>query len=231
MQPRITRRTTRKASRTLTASQPVSNEERLHTSGRSGRTPGQGHRGAWSLAGEDIMARQRGAAGAGVLLGLLVLAAAGRGDEAAAVKSIKALGGSVLLDVEQPGKPVVGVYLNWTRITDAGLKPLKELNHLRSLELCATQVTDEGIKELKGLKRLQRLDLSGTKITDAGLKELKELKSLQGLDLGYTQVTDAGLKQLKALNNLQNLDLNGTKITDAGLMELTELKTLRSLNL
>jgi len=39
------------------------------------------------------MARQRGTVGAGVLLGLLVLAVAGRADEAEAVKVIEKLGG------------------------------------------------------------------------------------------------------------------------------------------
>src|SRR5215475_13276451 len=39
--------------------------------------------------GENIMARQQWAVGAGVLLGLLVLVVAGRADEAAAVKAIE----------------------------------------------------------------------------------------------------------------------------------------------
>jgi hypothetical protein len=35
-------------------------------------------------------------------------------------------------------------------------------------------VTDAGLKELKELKQLTTLDLEGTQVTDAGLKELKE---------------------------------------------------------
>src|SRR5262249_40673499 len=67
--------------------------------------------GTWEPAvlREDIMVRQRGTVGPGVLLGLLVLAVAARADEAAAVKAIHKLGGRVEVDAEQPGKPVVVV--------------------------------------------------------------------------------------------------------------------------
>ena len=143
------------------------------------------------------MTRQLGTVG-GVLLGLLVLALAGRADEAAAVKAIKKLGGGVEVDTKQPGKPVVAVVLYNTRVTDVGLKELTGLKHLRALNLNDTTVTDVGLKEVKELKSLQLLDLGHTKITDAGLKELKELKNLQWLALYGTKVTDAGVKELQA---------------------------------
>src|SRR5262245_58695846 len=120
------------------------------------------------------MARHRGAVGAGVLLGLLVLAGAGRADEATAVKAIEKLRGRVTRDDQRTGKPVVDVDLTLAWITDVDLKQLKELKHLQSLELGFTEITDKGLKELKHLKCLQTLDLTGTRITDVGLKELKE---------------------------------------------------------
>jgi len=138
--------------------------------------------------GEKIMARQRGTVGAGVLLGLLVLAVAGRADEAAAVKAIEKLGGKVTRDDKQPGKPAVSVDLDLTKVTDADLKELKEL------------------------KSLQGLRLGDTKVTDAGLKELKEVKSLQWLELGGLQVTDAGVKELKAA--LPGLKIEGAAWTE-----------------
>src|SRR5215471_7635120 len=112
------------------------------------------------------MVRQRWAVRGGVVLGLLVLTAAGQADEAAAVKAVEVLGGKVTVDDKQSGKPVVGVNVRATDFTDAGLKELKEF------------------------KRLQTLILIQTQVTDAGLKELKELKSLETLDLAYTQVTN-----------------------------------------
>jgi len=63
-----------------------------------------------------------------VLLGLLVLAMPGRADEDAAVKVLEKMGGRVEVDAKRPGKPVVGMDLDGTKVTDAGLKELKELN-------------------------------------------------------------------------------------------------------
>jgi internalin A len=108
-----------------------------------------------------------------VLLGLLVLAVAGRADEAAAVKAVEKLGGRVIVDTKRPGKPVVGVDLDRTKVTDAALKELKELKSLRKLDLTNTKVTDAALKELKELKSLEVLFLTGTKVTDAGVKELQ----------------------------------------------------------
>src|SRR5262245_62445988 len=125
------------------------------------------------------MVRQQGVMRGGMLLGLLVLAVAGRADEAAAVKAIEQLGGKVKRDTKQPGKPVVAVDLRSTLTTDADLKVLKECKHLQVLDLGVTQVTDAGLKALKELRQLQKLDLTFTKVTDAGLKELKELRQLQ----------------------------------------------------
>jgi internalin A len=39
--------------------------------------------------------------------------------------------------------------LNGTKVTDAGLKELKELKELTSLDVVETAVTDAGINELK----------------------------------------------------------------------------------
>jgi len=117
--------------------------------------------------------------------------------EAKAVAFVEKLGGKAIRDDKAQGKPVRSVVLGGN-----------------------VRVTDAGLKELKELKSLQTLDLSETKVTDAGLKELKEIKSLQTLYLWNTKVTDAGLKELKELNNLKVLHLLDTKVTDAGVKEL-----------
>jgi hypothetical protein len=116
-----------------------------------------------------------------------------------------------------------------TQVTDAGLKGLKVLTSLRTLDVGGTKVTDAGLMELKELKGLQSLSLAGTEITDAGLKELEGVQSLHTLDLSYTQVTDGGLKELKVLQNLQELDLNNTRVGNGGVKELKGLQGLRTL--
>ena len=84
-----------------------------------------------------------------------------------AVAAIEKPGGKVEHDDLQMDKPVTVVMLT----------------HLR--------VTDGGLKELKGLKQLHTLDLVGTNVTDAGIKDLQEFKNLRSLDLRFTAVTGA----------------------------------------
>jgi Leucine-rich repeat (LRR) protein len=62
-----------------------------------------------------------------------------------------------------------------------------------------TKITDAGLKHLRTLTKLKTLNLSGTEVTDAGLTELRELKSLTYLNLLMTRVRpeSAGLKALK----------------------------------
>src|SRR5262249_47582380 len=90
----------------------------------------------------------------GVLLGILVLAVPGRADEAATVKAIEKLGGTVTVDEKRFDKPVVRVNLGVTLAADADLKELKRLKSLQSLNLYHTKVTDAGLKELKELESL-----------------------------------------------------------------------------
>jgi Leucine-rich repeat (LRR) protein len=87
-------------------------------------------------------------------------------------------------------------------VTDADLKPLKELDvppfsALNLLYIGKTQVTDAGLEHLKGLSNLHRLWFYGTQITDAGLEALKGLEHLQELHLEGTKVTEAGVKKLQ----------------------------------
>src|SRR5262249_54974808 len=109
-----------------------------------------------------------------------------------AVKAIEKLGGSITRDEKTKGKPIVGVDLGDTTVTDPGLKELAGLKQLQTLYL-GTKVTDAGLKHLAGLKQLHSLYLSDTRVTNAGLKHLAGLKQIQRLGLWGTGVTEAGL--------------------------------------
>ena len=93
--------------------------------------------------------------------------------EKKAIAAIKKLGGKVTFAERKPGKPVIGVSLFNTKITNAGLVHLEGLTKLQTLDLQNTKVTDAGLVHLKGLTKLQRLSLSFTKVTDAGVKKLQ----------------------------------------------------------
>ena len=115
----------------------------------------------------------------GAVMLLACLSGAAPADEASAVKAVEKLGGRVTRDDKLPGKPVIGVNLAGTNVTDAGLKELKDFKQLTSLDVSwSKQVTDAGLKELKDLKQLTRLNLADTKVTDDGVAELQ--KALPG---------------------------------------------------
>src|SRR5262249_30836125 len=96
---------------------------------------------------------------------------------------------------------VVSLFLGETKVTDAGLKELKDFQGLQKLGLSATVVSDAGLKELANFRGLQELYLRQTKVTGAGLKDIKELSNLKTLDLYDTRVSDEGLKEIKHLHN------------------------------
>ncbi len=143
------------------------------------------------------MARQRWIALASVLAAMLALGTVGQADEIA--KELLGRRLNVTVDADQPGRPIVGIDLSHCRIQDHELAALKQLPGLRQLNLSWNQfLTDAGLKELRELKRLQTLDLSATRITDAGLKELKGRPRLQAVYLRNTEVTEAGIEELQA---------------------------------
>ena len=81
----------------------------------------------------------------------LCLGSAAWADDAEdkAVAFVEKLGGTVTRDDKAPSKPIIGVQLSNTYVTDAGLKELAPLKNLTWLSLGGTKVTDEGLKELR----------------------------------------------------------------------------------
>ncbi len=72
-----------------------------------------------------------------------------------AIPAIENLGGKVPLDEKSSNKQVIYIGFSGTRVTDKGLKHLKGLTSLQTLNLSRTRVTDAGLEHLKGLIRLQ----------------------------------------------------------------------------
>jgi hypothetical protein len=155
-------------------------------------------------SGDSIMSWIRfRLAGVTVALSLLTCGGLRAGEaENQAVKTIEKVGGTVVRDNKVKGRPVWGVVLSFTKVTDADLKGLKDIPGLKTLHLISTKVTDVGLQEVKNIKGLDELNLTSTAVTDAGLGELKELKGLKTLVVQNTKVTAAGVAELqKALPN------------------------------
>jgi serine/threonine protein kinase/Leucine-rich repeat (LRR) protein len=124
---------------------------------------------------------------------------------------------------------LISLDLSGTAISDADIRHLKGLTHLRRLTLDGTPIRGAGLESLAGLTHLVELVLSGTQITGTGLEHLRDLRELQTLVLTNTPLTDAGLAHLKGLAKLESLSLDGTRVTDSGLVHLLALKNLHAL--
>lgn len=171
----------------------------------------------------------------------------------AATGWIESIGGSVATDANGT---VTGVNLRGSWVTDTDLRRLAEYSELTTLDLSLTRITDEGMREIKNLrnvtdlnlyyseyvtdqgvvaiknwKKLKRLNLHGTKSTDTALEHIAGITSLESLDVGSTLMTDVGLERLTTLTNLKDLTMGANELGDAGLQALRQLPTLTYLDL
>lgn len=100
------------------------------------------------------------------------------------------------------------------------LAPLRSLNSLRLSFWCG----DNGLKALRTLTKLETLELYDTQVTDAGLSVLKSMKRLKSLRIDHcSSITDAGIASLGACKKLVRLRVVGTNISPAGVARLREL--------
>lgn len=92
------------------------------------------------------------------------------------VARLRKLGAKVGIDENRPGRPVVSLDLNSAAISDSDMEEIGKFALLRELHLDGcSRITDTGIRHLRDLKYLDNLGMYDTAITDAGLKELKGL--------------------------------------------------------
>src|SRR5262249_42840793 len=155
-------------------------------------------------------------------------------DRQRAIAALLERGAVIEVDTNHPGKPVVGVDLNYTCAGDAETELLKAFPELRTVKLGeGFNITEKDMRCLAGLTQLQELAFSKGMITSEGLKHLQGLTNLRSLNLSWNNdVTDEGLRYLRRLSNLRRLDLAVcTEITDKGVAHLRGLTNLRQLDL
>ena len=123
--------------------------------------------------------------------------------------------------------------LHRTKITDAGLAGLSEMQHLKELGL-PTGVSNQTLHRIKDLNVLESLVLPFADVDDQGVADLSNLKSLKSLNLAVSNkgnVTETGIGYLKNLRSLRSLFLQNSSVTDEGLSTLAKLPSLESLTL
>lgn len=121
-------------------------------------------------------------------------------------------------------------------ITDGGLRELKEITNLTSLNIShCCEITDVGLENLSNLIHLDSLNLSNCeKVTDIGLKNLSNLIQLDSLNISKCEkITDIGLNYVsKYLTNLKSLNIERcNKISDNSMGNLNNLSSLTKLDI
>jgi len=162
-----------------------------------------------------------------ILFSLLVFAflfsafATAENKKSPAVLAVEKVGG-VVLPISGGGWEVAFHLRGRDLLSDEGLKTLKGLGDVMSLNLRDTKITSSGLAHLKGLSSLRRLHLERTEIADSGLEHLSGLKELEYLNLYQTQVSDKGLEHLSGLKKLKKIYLWDTKVSDRGFEKLQD---------
>ena len=97
-------------------------------------------------------------------------------------------------------------------VTDAA-GGLASLTELQELDLSYTNINDAGVRCLKDMKKLCTLNLEwNRRITNNGLAPLAGLGELRNLNLSENNVTEAGLRHLRGLRQLRKLELRNVRI-------------------
>jgi Leucine-rich repeat (LRR) protein len=127
--------------------------------------------------------------------------------------------------------PLVELWLQNTKITDAPAATLSQLKSLEFLQLNANSLTDAFLEHLEVLPELDNLGLRGTLVTNAGLKHLSRYPKLKKLYLYQTSVDDSGVLSLVGCQSLVQLDLGSTKVTNRVFEHLARLPNLEDVDL
>ena len=122
------------------------------------------------------------------------------------------------------------IHLRHTAIRDADLKRLIGLGRLRVLMLDNGRVTNDGMKSLRNLENLEHLKLRDSCIGDEGVEHLMALKNLRVINLPQATFSDESLVNLAELTKLELLRFGSPNVTDDGMESLIDYPSLRFLH-
>ena len=105
-----------------------------------------------------------------------------------------------------PQNKLINIHIKSITVSDAGLRHLGTMKHLKALTLWNTSITDAGLEYLNGMTQLDYLDLTNNTITAAGIKRLNGMKQLHFLYLGYLSPTSA--EEAKISEELTKLQIS-----------------------
>jgi hypothetical protein len=135
-----------------------------------------------------------------------------------------------------------GLSLSESKVTDAGLRKLRNLPALQTLIIDTIGnsrgmgITNAGIEEIvQKFPDLTSLELDGPgvrSVTDLGMQSIARLKKLVMVRISNASITDEGIAFLGTAQSLTTIGLTGSKVSPASARQLLEATpTLRSVEM
>lgn len=115
--------------------------------------------------------------------------------------------------------------------TDDHLRPVGELTSLRRLSLGGTRISEAGLSYLTDLQDLEELFLDGVRMRGAGLEPTSAFALERTQGEGGMELSRVALAHIGELTALRVLSLRGTILPEQGLRSLRGLSALRELDL
>ncbi|PQO46275.1 hypothetical protein C5Y93_09825 [Blastopirellula marina] len=114
--------------------------------------------------------------------------------------------------------------LTGIQFTDRSFTSIAHLNSLRELRIGnwagSQDITSDGIRQLRQLTGLHTLELDGLAINDRCMSAIAQLPNLEQLTLTATSVTDAGIVPLKGSPALTQILQSNNPITPQGMQAI-----------
>ena len=197
----------------------------------------------------------------GVLFGLSAIRLQRARRQAAAVATIRALGGEVYYDFEgrysgeHPGlasptpefllarlgpdffHEVVEVLLPDENVPTAPNDlercwgAISQLKQLQGIQVYGDWISDTAMAEISRHQRLRHLFIRGAGLRDHELKPLSRLKSLEMLALDNNPIGDVGASYLFDFPKLKSIGLSETQVGDQGIANIVTIQGIESLYL
>ena len=125
------------------------------------------------------------------------------------------------LDALQPDA-LQGIIINGPNVADDDMVHVGRLTGLLYLEVQESDLTDAGIRELAAISHLRTLELRNVaNLTDEGLKYFSQQQHLYDVAVTYTKLTNASVNFFKGLPSLTKLYINSTSgVTEEGIISL-----------
>jgi hypothetical protein len=124
-----------------------------------------------------------------------------------------------LIDLSVRLPQLTVLWIDKTRITNAGLEHIGRCPHLRVLNLSYTKTTGDGLRHLTGCRHLRYLGLERIQLDDDNVKCLASFEELEDIGLLGAKTGDQLFEVLRQLPQLRYVEVGKSRVTSAAVQQ------------